>query len=482
MASGCKTEMKPPAMDSFAGRRVVVMGLGRFGGGIGVSRWLIEQGARVTITDLGSRESLAGSLEQMAGLSFELAAGEHPASLLAGCDLLVVSPAVDKRTSPFFLEAVQRGVPWSSEMDLFLERCPARVVGVTGSAGKSTTVSMIDSMLAASCALGERAGQVHVGGNIGRSLLSQLSGISSRDTVVLELSSFQLEDIAAIERGPDVAVVTNIAPNHLDRHGTMEAYIDAKRNIVRYLPDDGVFVRPANDNTLAGWAAAIPQRSLTFSLDDATADVYALESDDRVVLRSENGELTTLLQPSSLRVPGRHNILNAICAAAASTVVGASPGALATGAAAFGGLPHRLEFVRDYNDVRYYNDSKSTTPDATMVALRAFDAPTVVLVGGYDKKLPFDAMADALMARSRAVVCFGAARAQIRSALEKHRREDRAVSVKTVHDFDGGVNLARRLAKPGDVVLFSPACASYDAFVNFEARGERFRSIVKSWI
>jgi UDP-N-acetylmuramoylalanine--D-glutamate ligase len=458
MAAERQNSTKP---ESLAGMRAVVMGLGRFGGGIGVTRWLCEQGARVVVTDQASREDLAESIARLEG-SAEVICGEHPETLLDECNLLVVNPAVDKPRSAFFTAAVQRGVPWTTEMNLFVERCPARIVGVTGSAGKSTTVSMIGSILSAACEAGALAGRVHVGGNIGRSLLASLGEIVSDDLVVLELSSFQLEDLSAVRRSPDVAVVTNLAPNHLDRHGTLEAYYEAKRNIVRFSGPETWFVWPAGDAVLAEWANAFAGHSRTFSVEDS--------------------QPAGLFSAADVRVPGRHNLLNAAAAACACHSVGIDGAMIAEGLRRFSGLPHRLELVREYGGVRYFNDSKSTTPTSTIVAVRAFAEGPIVLVGGYDKKLAFDELAAVLVERAKAVICFGDVRARVRAAIDRARPGQGGVKVKTVHDFRGGVNLARRLASAGDVVLMSPGCASYDAFRNFEERGDAFRKIVNDWV
>ena len=218
-------------MTAFSGKRVVVMGLGRFGGGIGVARWLCEQGARVLVTDLGTEAALAQSVASLEDLSLEYRLGGHDAADLDGCDLIVVSPAVDKRKSGFFQTAVEKGIPWTSEMTLFLERCCARIVGITGTAGKSTTTAMVGVVLeAARQAPGWRHGRVWLGGNIGRSLLADLGSMSPDDVVVLELSSFQLEDTVRLGKSPDLALVTNVRENHLDRHGSLQAYAEAKGN------------------------------------------------------------------------------------------------------------------------------------------------------------------------------------------------------------------------------------------------------------
>ncbi|HQE44747.1 MAG TPA: UDP-N-acetylmuramoyl-L-alanine--D-glutamate ligase, partial [Phycisphaerae bacterium] len=368
---------------NYSGRRVVVMGLGHFGGGIAVTRWLVEQGAQVTITDSKSAADLAESLSRLDGLPVRQRLGGHDPADLDGCELLVVSPAVPKDKSEFVREAVRRGIPLSSEMNLFIERCPAkRVVGITGSAGKSTTTAMIGSILTTASEAGALP-RVWLGGNIGHSLLGDLQTMSSEDLVVLELSSFQLEDLGALRWSPPIAVITNIQPNHLDRHGTLEAYADAKMNLVRYQSADGVvFVHEGEDEvarrvTAVGAGARL--RRVTFPQEFA----------------------------SHLRLPGRHNRDNAAAAIAVARALGVADELIKRGIEAFTGLPHRLEFVAERDGVRYYNDSKSTTPESTRIALEAFDEPVVMLVGGYDKKIPLDGISRQLAARAKLTICYG---------------------------------------------------------------------------
>ncbi|MEP0841296.1 MAG: UDP-N-acetylmuramoyl-L-alanine--D-glutamate ligase [Phycisphaerae bacterium] len=431
------------------GRRVVVMGLGHFGGGIAVTRWLVDQGADVLVTDLASPDKLSDGLEQLKDLPVRLRLGGHDPADLDGCDLLVVSPAVPKERSPFVQQARARGIPISSEMNLFVERCPTRgVIGVTGSAGKSTTTAMIGAILSAAHAAGALP-RVWMGGNIGRSLLADLGAMRADHWVVLELSSFQLEDLAALRWSPRLAVITNLAPNHLDRHGTLEAYADAKMNIVRFQPADGrVFVH-ARDEELAERvrAAGAVDRLRRYAFDPALAD--------------------------ALRVPGSHNRDNAAAAVAVAKAVGVGDEAIRRGLAAFTALPHRLEFVGQRDGVRYYNDSKSTTPESTRTALEAFDEPVVMLVGGFDKQIPLGDISRLLAARARATVCYG----QTGPAFHREITAAGGTAELVRGTFEEAVAAARRLARPGDVVILSPACASYDMFKNYEERGETFKKL-----
>ena len=475
----------PPARQPFAGRRVLVMGLGRFGGGVGVSRWLVDQGASVTVTDLASADELTDSIRALDGAPVRYRLGGHDLSDLERCELLVVNPAVDKAASSFFCEAAARGIPWTTENNLFLERCPALIVGVTGSVGKSTTTAMIGAILeAAARRPGWEYGRVWIGGNIGRSLLPSLADMTSRDVVVLEQSSFQLEDAAALRRSPHVALLTNFRPNHLDRHGTMEAYADAKRNILRH--------------QRAGDTAILPPAALASGFESSIAPGVRMVRFDvtaagELRVGPQGGAAADAPAPSAatatwaapvrpvLRVPGEHNLWNAAAAIAVSDTLGVPRETALAALGEFAGLAHRLEFVREFEGVRYFNDSKATTPEAAMTALEAFIAPVVALCGGCDKGIPFDELGRRLAARATAVVCFGAVRERIHDAVRSARGSAVRPILECVPDLRGAVIRARRLAPPGGVVLLSPACASYDEFRNYEHRGETFRRIVLDW-
>ena len=456
----------------FAGKRVVVMGLGRFGGGIGVTRWLHNQGARVHVTDLANEEALAKSLQSIKNLNVSYRLGSHDEADLNDCDLLVVNPAVDKRKASFFHTAVKRGIPWTSEMNLFLERCPGKIVGITGTVGKSTTTAMIGDILdAAKNAAGWRYGQVWLGGNIGKSLLDDLPEIAAGDIVVLELSSFQLEDASVGHRSPHIAMITNLRNNHLDRHGTMQAYAEAKANIYRYqtaddwlilLADGGVELLPDD------WKAR--KHLARFAVDPNTHRV-------QVTLPHRDRPATEELAVT-LSVPGLHNVENAAAALAVSRILEVPDSVALSALAAFAGLPHRLEFIREFKGVRYYNDSKATTPDAAMTSLRAFDCGIVAMVGGSDKGSSFTELGRTLARRAKGIVCMGATQEAIRHEILLAADPARAPVVKTASNSQEAVEFARQLAAPGDVVLLSPACASFDWFRNYEERGDTFKALV----
>ena len=426
-----------------AGKRVTVMGLGRFGGGVGVTRWLCAQGARVTVSDQADAKALADSVAQLAGLDVTLHLGRHDKGDFLRADLLVVNPAVPKG-HPVVAAAAAAGVPRSSEMNLFLERCRGKIVGITGSVGKSTTTAMVGEIVS-------RRFTAHVGGNIGRSLLDMLDLIAPDHLVVLELSSFQLEDVPLIGVSPHVALVTNLKPNHLDRHGTIEAYAEAKKNIFKYQKADDVLVLNAADEITAAWKSQAPGRVDWF---DPSAE------------------------PFELAVPGAHNQANAQAAWAAARQFGIDRPTAADALRRFAGLPHRLQFIAEIGGVRYFNDSKCTTPEGAIVALDAFAArSSVLIVGGSDKGASFDRLGAALARRAKAVVALGATREKIVAAVEA-RRTGEVPAVLHADDLGSAVALARAQAQSGDVVLLSPACASYDMFTNYEQRGETFVRLV----
>lgn len=421
-------------------KRVTVAGLGRFGGQIAVARWLVEQGARVLVTDQSPAEKLKESVAQLDGLSIEFRLGEHRESDFTSTDLIVASPAIPP-TNKFLQAARAAGVPITTEIRLFVERCPVPIIGLTGTKGKSTTTAMLGDIL-------KRKFTVHVGGNIGRSLLPELERIEKSDLVVLELSSFMLEHLGVMRWSPHVAVVTMVAADHLDWHGSRDAYVSAKSNIVRFQRPDDITVLNAEDPGSLAFAAETPGRVVRFGVTDR--------------------------KPFELIVPGRHNQSNAQAAWAAASQLGISREDAEAALREFRGLPHRLQLVHESNGVRYFNDSIATIPEAAVAALESFPPHRVVqIVGGYDKGLPMNAMCATLIDRAKAVLCIGATGKKLVELMSPGAGQN-AAAVYDCGDLPTAMKLARQVAAPGDVVLLSTGCASYDQFVNFEERGEVF--------
>jgi len=472
----------------FGGIRVLVVGLAREG--TAAARYLVARGARVTVTDAKPVESLAESLAALEGLPIRLALGGHPEQLLDEADVLVVSPGVPLEI-PFLARARQRGLPLSSETRLFTHLCPAPVVGITGSSGKTTTTALVGEMLKAA---GRRT---WVGGNIGRPLIEYVQEIGPDDVVVMELSSFQLEFFApwpqagtAGEResplleptgwSPPVAAVLNVTPNHLDRHGSMEAYVAAKAHILAYQRPGDVAVLNLDDDVCQRIARQTSAGALWFSLEDEPEEGSFLRG-RQMVLRLADREWI-VCDRAELQLLGRHNVANVLAAFALAGAAGAPVEALRQVATSFAGVEHRLELVRRRHGIRWYNDSIATSPERTMAALRAFEAPIVLLAGGRDKHLPWDEMAALARRKVRHLILFGEAAGNVEAAM-KRTRPPEATSETAIHQagtLESAVALADQLARAGDVVLLSPGGTSFDAYYDFVDRGEHFRRLVQA--
>ncbi len=475
--------------DNLTGLRALVVGLAREG--TALARFLAEHGARVTVTDAKPAAALAGNLDSLAGLPVSYTLGCHPLTLLDDAEIVFVSPGVPL-DGPFLAEARRWGLPLSSETRLFSRLCPARIVGITGSSGKTTTTALVGAMLQAA---GQRT---WVGGNIGSPLIGLLDQMTPSDAVVMELSSFQLELFGPWSQGkghgrdgqeprgpvfdpagwsPPLAAVLNITPNHLDRHPTMEAYVAAKRHILSHQQPGHVAVLNL-DNPVTrqmGEGRSGKQQVLWFSQEQAVGEGAFLDKDTLMV---RLGKLEApVCREGELQMLGRHNVANALAACALAAAAGAPVETLRQVLTSFKGMEHRLELVDVRDGVRWYNDSIATTPERTVAALQAFDAPIVLLAGGRDKHLPWDDMASLTWSKAVYLILFGEAAPLIEEAM----RNSQARGLCQVHhagQLESAVKLAARLARPGDVVLLSPGGTSFDAYRDFVARGEHFRQLV----
>jgi UDP-N-acetylmuramoylalanine--D-glutamate ligase len=459
-------------MDSttFAGKRITIMGLGFFGGAIGLARYLMTRGAKVTITDLQSEADLQESVAALDGFPVRLVLGRHEPADFTDADMVFASPAV-REDSPYLAAARSRGIPVDTEMNLFMRLCRGSVIGVTGSNGKTTTTSLIGSILRAANP------RTRVGGNIGRSLLPEVAAIEPGDPVVLELSSFQLEDLAAVGRSPHIALLLNLSPNHLDRHGSMEAYLAAKMRIFAAQGPEDIAILNADDPRLQPLAGELSSQVRFFSCEHAVEDGSYLVG-DRLVL-TQAGTEVEVCRREDIPLLGQHNVANVLAAVAAADAWGASAAVMCEAIRTFPGVEHRLERVREAHGVTFYNDSIATSPTATLAALAAIPQPIWLIAGGYDKGLPFHALGEAIVHRVKGVFLIGTTARQIAQAIETGRHPGRDLpSITICRDLREAVYAASGAAAPGDVVLLSPACASYDQFRNFVERGRRFKHLV----
>jgi UDP-N-acetylmuramoylalanine--D-glutamate ligase len=449
------------------GKRVLVVGLAREG--VTLARYLSEQGAQVTATDTSDSDALRARLATLEGTDVRtVIGGDHP-ELLARIDAVFVSPGVPEN-NPIYEEAAERGIPIESMTTLFFERCPGQIIGVTGSSGKTTTTGLIGHMLRTS------SRDVVVGGNIGDPMIDLLPEIGPDTTVVLELSSFQL---GILRRSPHIAVVTNISPNHLDRHGTMEAYIDAKRHIVAHQTPDDYAVLNSCDVERDTFAHATQAELRWFG---ARSDHGARVTGGMVSLVGIGAE-APVLPVNEIPLLGGHNVENVLAAVTASAIVELPPEEMAPAIRSFRPAAHRLETVGRAGGVSYVDDSIATTPARAQVALQAIESAIILIAGGRDKRLPWEDFARMVVRRVRVLLLIGEAADQIeeavRAALESSHGALEERNIVRCSSLDGAVATAGELARPGETVLLSPACTSYDMFSNFEERGREFARAVE---
>jgi UDP-N-acetylmuramoylalanine--D-glutamate ligase len=454
----------------FKDKKVTVMGLGLFGGGVGATKFLVSQGAEVTVTDLKSAEELSDSLKLLNGLPVRFRLGKHSEEDFQDVDLLVVSPAVPD-DSRFLQIACDNNVHIDSELNIFFRLCPAPVIGITGSNGKSTTTSLLGEML-------NKAGiKTWVGGNIGVSLLEYLDEIKPDDVVVLEISSFQLEYLSRLKMSPHISIVTNIAPNHLDRHKTLENYIGAKKAIIRYQKEDDYSILNYDDSTLRKWKGESKSRILWFSATKELEQGAFLNNNEIII--NHNSKRNVIPCLTQMKIKGLHNIQNIMAASYAAIATHADVGSITNAITGFTGLEHRLEYVHTINEVKYYNDSKATTPEAAIAGVRAFDSPTIVIAGGYDKKISLNQFAQECVKNTKCVILIGKTAGNIQELINNLKGEKAQPEVYVAASLDESVRKAYEISEAGDVVLLSPACASYGMFTNYEERGKRFKELVR---
>ena len=451
--------------------KVTVMGLGLFGGGKGVTEFLCRHGARVTVTDKRPQQTLGPSLAELRGLPVRWVLGEHHDEDFLHADLVIPNPAVP-RDNPFLRLCRERGIPLDTEMNLFFKYCRGRICGVTGSNGKTTTTSLVGAMAT------RHWPDTRIGGNLGKSLLPEVETVQAGEWVVLELSSFQLEDLASLDRRPEISVVTNLSPNHLDRHKTYQAYVDAKRQILAPAGPPNVAVLNAEDPLTRSWAAS--GRSTLFfgrtgSVMPGAPGAWIDEAHGEVLL-SKSGRATTLFEIRDLSLHGRFNVMNAAAAAAAASAMGCDPREIRRAVKDFRAVEHRLEFVLELDGIQYLNDSIATTPESTIAALEALGPNVVVICGGSSKGSSFQALGQVIARRARGVVLLGQTAQAIEASIPKHSP---GPTISRAQDLKDAVHKARALARPGDRVILSPACASYDMFLNFVERGRSFKDIVR---
>ncbi len=466
--------MTADGLRDLRGRRVTVMGLGLFGGGVAVARHLVRAGADVLVTDLQDARALGESLAQLEGLPIRYRLGEHRDEDFVGVNLVVASPAVPPKAA-HLARARAAGVPVTSELALFVRGCPAReVMAITGTNGKTSTTLLLGEMV-------RRArSSVFVGGNLGVPLLESLPSMGPESTVVLEVSSYQLEVLDAPVGWPTVSVVTCITPDHLDRHGSFEAYVAAKRRIVERQDAAGVTVLNRADPVVAAFADAARSTVRWFDGGPGGASEgveygWEIRSDAEWLVERIDGDRVPLAPTSAIRLPGAFQRSNALAAAAAARAIGVPPEAIRDALEAFRGAPHRLQELEPIGGIRVFDNAVSTVPESTITALEAIPGPIRWIAGGKSKGLDLSALARVAAQRARRLYAYGASA----EALSKEV-ESAGGSAIVIQDLRSAFHRALAEARPGDTLLYSPAFASFDQYRNFTDRAAEFQRLVEA--
>ncbi len=473
-----------------SGLRVLVVGLGREG--IALSTFLAGHGISVMATDRRPAEQLEAISTSLQAAGVSLTLGQHPLSLLDETDILFVSPGVPLET-PFVQQAKERSLPLCTESKLFCFLCLAPVLAITGSSGKTTTTTILSKIMEAH---GQRT---WVGGNIGQPLIGLVDQIQPHDAVVMELSSFQLEyfharlnknvtitdpQLAALlgDWSSPISAILNITPNHLDRHPSMKDYVRAKRALINYQGQKGVLIMGLDNDMTRTIGNQFGARVRWFSQEAHMPYGAGIVNDELVLFGPEDQPPQQLANKQEIKLRGPHNLYNVLAACLMAREAGASIEAMRQVITSFTGVEHRLQLVREHQQVLYYNDSISTSPERLIAALYAFNEPIVLLAGGRDKHLPWEEAARLILHRTQAVVLFGEAADLLEKEINAVRHEVNAVGPTLYHclKFDDAVQQAIQIAQPGNVILLSPGCASFDAFQDFAQRGQRFKELVSA--
>ncbi len=442
-------------------KRVGVVGLGV--SNIPLIEFLLSLGAEVVGYDKRELTSLSEEVLRFTE-RVELFLGEDYLSDLTGLDLIFKTPGM-RIDHPALLKAKEEGAVITSEMEEFLKYCKARTIGITGSDGKTTTTTVVGEIL-------KKAGyQVYVGGNIGTPLFTEVEKIRPQDVVVLELSSFQLMTMTT---SPEIAIVTNLSPNHLDMHKDMEEYIEAKKNIFRYQKPSDLLILNEDNEITRSFAPLAKGKVEFFSSKNETEDAYY--KDGSLFLRDER-----VVDLKEMKVKGIHNAENFLAAFLAVEDFVVKP-IMRELAISFPGVKHRCQFIREYEGVRYYNDSIASSPTRTLASIRSFDRKVNVILGGYDKRLDFTPLAEEGNKFIKNVVLVGDTKYKIQEAFNKEEEKSgEYIPLHMAENFEDAVRLLKSISIDGDAAILSPACASFDMFRNFEERGDKFVELVNEF-
>lgn len=461
--------MKLMNISDLRDKKITVMGLGLHGGGIGTVRFLHAAGAILTVTDMKSEEELQTSLEKLKELEdIKYVFGQHKAEDFSQADMIVKTPPVPW-TNEFIQISLAKNIPVEIDSSLFFKLCPNLIIGVTGTRGKTTTSSLIYEIL-------KTAGKKPVKVGIGQvSVLDKLNELQNDSIVVFELSSWRLSALGRHKLSPKISVVTNIYPDHLNYYGSMEEYVADKKNIfLNQIPTD-VCVLNWDNEVIRGFEKEIKAKIIKISIEENPIGSAVFLQDGKIIVRDEMGE-KTISNVAKIKMKGEHNLANILEAVAVAHWMGIDDANIAKAITEFSGLPHRLEFVKEIDGVKYYNDTAATSPEGSIAGINSFAEDIVLIAGGSDKNLDMTQLAKEIAEKVKAVVFLqGIATDKIISAMKAQGDERDFVVVRSMPE---AVMEARKLASTGDVILLSPGAASFGLFLNEFNRGDEFKSAV----
>lgn len=450
---------------SLKGKRISMLGIGKSNTPLAIT--FAEKGAVVTAHDKRQRDKLGAFGDELEKAGIKLDLGEDYLKNL-DADIIFRTPGM-KYYLPELVEARKRGAAVTSEMEVFFDVCPCRIIAVTGSDGKTTTTTIISEMLK------KQGYTVHLGGNIGHPLLPDIENIKENDVAVVELSSFQL---ISMRRSPDIAVVTNVSPNHLDMHKDMAEYVNAKKNILLHQNGFGKAVLNLDNDITRKMAEDTRGATVMFSRRNKVE--YGAYLDGKTLVYADGKKKTEIMTTDDIFICGMHNVENYLAAISALYGI-VSPENMKNVAKNFHGVEHRIEYIRELDGVTYYNDSIATTPTRTMAGLNAFDKKVILIAGGYDKKIPFDVMGPKVVEKVKTLILLGLTANKIEASVKKaegyKEGNPKILHAKTLEE---AADIAHKEAVRGDIVTLSPACASFDMFKDFETRGEIFKDIINA--
>ncbi len=443
--------------------------------GIGVSnvpliKYLSSMGVDITAFDKADKLKLGSVINELEAIGVKFSLGDNYLANLKGFDVVFRTPGM-RFDLPELLKAKEEGAEITSEMEVFFELCPATIYAVTGSDGKTTTTTLIHKFLV------EQGYKCWLGGNIGNPLLDRIEEIEESHKVVLELSSFQLH---TMKSSPDIAVITNISPNHLDVHKSMGEYVDAKKNIFNHQSERDKLIINFDNEITRNLNNEAKGKIVYFSRVNEL-DSGALLKDGKLVYR-KNGIDTNIVEAEEIVIPGVHNIENYL-AAIAAVIDDVEPSVMKRVATTFSGVEHRIELVREIDGIKFYNDSIASSPTRTIAGLNSFKQKVILIAGGYDKKIPYDVMGEVIADKVKSLVLIGQTGKKIDKALKdeiEKTGKGSGIPVTYSENLKDAVDSARKYAKSGDIVILSPASASFDMFKNFAERGDMFKDIVNS--